>query len=169
MNSALGSPTSLLFTDTTEVGIPVAKFTKITPVSNNHANLVTQLQTSTVHIQYWSRQLVHRLWTVPKKNQSWQPVCRLLNLLYGPQKMLKLTNQMSTMNSACTVLKSAFGSPTFILLLYDNSSFEVGIPIVDSSLSFCPTPSSLLKLTSDEVSVWSADFPLHSPGMSSSG
>ena len=38
------------------------------------------------------------------------------------------------MNSAYTVLKSAFGSPTSFHFLYDSKTSEVGIPIADFPL-----------------------------------
>ena len=47
MNSALASPTSLLFTKTTEVGIPFAEFSKATPALKNHAKSTTGLSDST--------------------------------------------------------------------------------------------------------------------------
>ena len=48
MNSALALPTSLLFTDNTEVSIPFAEFTKATSASENHAKLATRLPDSTL-------------------------------------------------------------------------------------------------------------------------
>ena len=47
MNSTLGSPTSLLFTDNNEVSIPVAKIAKTTPASKNHAKSTIGLLDST--------------------------------------------------------------------------------------------------------------------------
>ena len=48
MNSALALPTSLLFTDNTEVSILFVEFTKATPASEKHAKSATRLSDSTL-------------------------------------------------------------------------------------------------------------------------
>ena len=74
--------------------------------------------------------------------------------------MLKSANQMSTMNSACTVLKSAFGSPTFLCFLYDSNTSKVDVPIADFPPLFRPMPNSVLNSAYSEVGIGFADFPL---------
>ena len=50
-------------------------------------------------------------------------------------------------------------------LLYGHSKVEVGVFLADFSPLFCPMSSSLLKSTSSEVGVWTANFLLCNLGM----
>ena len=87
-------------------------------------------------------------------------VCWLHPNLVRTKETSKSVTQMSTMNSACTVLKSTFGLPTFLYFLYGNNSSKVGVLVADYATPFHPTPSSILKSTYNEVGNGFADIPL---------
>ena len=67
---------------------------------------------------------------------------------------------MLSMNSACTVLKSAFGLSTSLCFLYGSNTSEVGVAIADFPPLFRPMPNSVLNSAYSEVGIGFADFPL---------
>ena len=101
MNSALALPTSLLFTDNSEVGITFAKFSKATPASKNYAKSATHLSDST--LTQFELKLTNPMLTMNSSHKNSEVDIRFTDFqssLYGPQKILKSANPMPTMNSA---------------------------------------------------------------------
>ena len=148
MNSALALPTSLLFIDNTEVGIPFTKFAKATPASKNHAKSTTRLSDSTLtQFELKSANPMPIMNSTHKNSKVSIWFADFQSFLYSPQKFLNSSNPMPTMNSA-------------------SQYFEIGIRLADFHPSFSPMSNSLLKLTSSDIDIWTVDFPLNSPEMS---